>query len=494
MIGHLVYPILAPLGAAILCLALHRSPRAQRLVSLAALASVVVYAAGWLWPALSAGDILILRLGNWPAPYGIVLAVDLLSGIMLTLSAVAGLAVLAYGAAWLDGDREEPFFYPLYLTLFMGIHGAFLTGDIFNLYVFFELLLVASFGLAALGGGRARIAGTIKYVAASQVSSALFLVGVGLLYGVAGTLNMADLAHKLAGPQAAPYVAVVAPLLLVAFGIKAAVFPLFFWLPASYPAAKTPIAAVFGGLLTKVGLYALYRTYTLVFPAQWQAQQGLLLAVAALTMIVGVLGALAQRDLRRLLAFEIVSQVGYLLMGLGLATPQALAASIYFFIHIVLAKTAMFLVAGLVERSTGTTDLRVLGGLLRHRPGLAALFLAGACSLAGVPPLSGFLAKFGLVVAGLRAGQPLVVAVALGVSTLTLYALMRAWSEGFMKAAPGAVAPPGKPQLALLAPALALVALTVAAAGLAGPLFAVAQRAAGQLVDPGSYIGAVLGL
>jgi len=492
MTGHLVVPIVAPLAAAILCLALHRSLRAQRLVSLVALTGVLAYAVGWLWPTLRARGVAVMCLGNWPAPYGIVLAADLFSGIMLSLSAVVGVVVLIYAMAWLSSCREEPFFYPLYLVLFMGIHGAFLTGDIFNLYVFFEVMLVASFGLMVLGGERAQIEGAIKYVVISQVSSALFLVGAGLLYGVAGTLNMADLAEKLAGPQAAPYSAVAARLFLVAFGVKSAVFPLFFWLPASYPAAKTPIAAVFGGLLTKVGLYALYRTYTLLLPAQWQAERSVLLAAAALTMAAGALGALAQRNLKRLLAFEVISQVGFVLIGLGLGTQAALAAGIYFFIHIVLAKTAIFLIAGLAERETGTVDLAAMGGLLRHRPGLAALYLGVALSVAGVPPLSGFVAKYGMIAASLQARQYALVGVALAVSLLTLYVLMRVWAEAFMKGAPAAVTPAGRLGLGLVVSASGLAFLVGAAAIMAGPLYDIAQQAARQLLDVGPYLAAVL--
>lgn len=492
MTGHLVIPIVGPLGAAVLCLLLHRSLRGQRLVSLASFVGILVYLAGWLWPALRARGVAVLCLGNWPAPYGIALAADLLSGIMVSLSAVVGLAVLIYAMAWFRHSQEERFFYPLYLVLFMGIHGAFLTGDIFNLYVFFEVMLVASFGLMALGGERAQIEGTIKYVVLSQLSSVLFLAGAGLLYGVAGTLNMADLAQKLAGPQATSYAAVAAPLLLVAFSIKAAVFPLFFWLPASYHTSKTPVTAVFGGLLTKVGIYALLRCYTLLFPVQWRLHAGLLFGAAVLTMVVGVLGAVAQRDVKRLLSFHIVSQIGYLILGLGLSSGAGLAAAIYFLIHIVLVKTSLFLVAGLLERMMGTTDLYAMGGLLRRRPALAVLFLVAAMSLAGLPPLSGFVAKFGLVKAGLEGRAFVAVAVALGVSMLTLFSMVKIWVQAFMKEAPHASSLP-RPSLALVAPACALVALAVVAAVLAGPILEVAYQAAGQMMDVGPYLIAVLG-
>ena len=490
---HLVVPILAPLGAAILCLGLHRSPRSQRLVSLVSCAGVSVYLFGGLWPRLWSEGVAMVAIGNWPPPYGIALAADMLSGVMLSLSAVAGLAVLVYAMAWLHEQQEEVFFYPLYQVLLMGVNGSFLTGDVFNLYVFFEVMLVSSFGLLVLGGRRPQIEGAIKYVAISQVSSALFLIGAGLVYGLTGTLNMADLAGKLAQADLSPYAAVAALLFLVAFGIKAAICPLGGGRPASYHTAKTPITAILGGLLTKVGIYGLYRLYPLLFPAQWLAQRYLLLGLAALTMVVGVLGAVAQRDIKRLLSFHIISQIGYLIMGLGLASPLALAAALYFTVHIVLVKTSLFLIAGLAERLTGTTELYAMGGLLRRRPGLALAFLLTAASLAGVPPLSGFFAKLGLILAGVQERDFWVVAIALGVSMLTLFSMLKIWAQAFMKEAPAELPVEARPQPALYGATLGLAAVALLAGALAAPLFQVTQRAAQLMLDSGPYLAAVLG-
>ena len=487
---HLVYPVAVPLGTAIICVALRGRPRGLRVVSLLSNASLVAYVMGKLWPLLSEYGVVVLRIGGWP---GITLAADLLSGVMLSLSAIVGLIVAVYAAAWMAESAEETFFYPLYHTLLMGVNGSFLTGDVFNLYVFFEVMLVSSFALLALGGERRQIEGTVKYLAMSQISSVLFLVGAGLLYGTTGTLNMADLGRKLATPEAGPYTAVAARLFLVAFGIKAAVFPLFFWLPASYHTAKTPITAFFGGLLTKVGIYALCRFYTLLFPAHWLAQRDLLLGIAGLTMVIGVLGAVAQSDVKRLLSFHIISQIGYLIMGLGLSSPLAMAATLYFMIHIVLVKTGLFLIAGLVEQLTGTTDLHAMGGLLRGRPGVACLFLLGALSLAGLPPLSGFYAKLGLVLAGIQSEEYWVVAVALGVSMLTLYSMTKIWTQAFMREAPATIRAESRPHPALYVGALGLVAVAVAAAGGAAPLYEIAQRASQQLADSSLYLVAVLG-
>mgnify|MGYP005851348439 CR=1 FL=1 len=313
---------------------------------------------------------------------------------MLSVTAVTALCVLVYAIGWLRGVDQVEFFFPLYLVLLAGVNGAFLTGDIFNLFVCFEVLLVASFGMLVLGGKHVQLEGALKYLAISQVASALLLVGAGLLYGTTGTLNMADLSVRLALPAVAPYAQVAALLLLVAFGTKAAIFPLHFWLPASYHTPPTPVSAIFGGLLTKVGVYALYRSYSLLFAQQWPGQRTLLFVLAACTMVVGVLGAVAQRNIKRLLSFHVISQIGYLILALALATPLAMAAGVYFMLHIILVKTALFLVAGLIERQTGTVDLYACGGLLTGKPLLAGLFLVNALSLAGTPPLSGFFAIF----------------------------------------------------------------------------------------------------
>jgi multicomponent Na+:H+ antiporter subunit D len=300
---------------------------------------------------------------------------------------------------------------------------------------------------------------------------------------------MADLAERLhLAPPAV--VDALAMLFLVAFGIKAAVFPLFFWLPASYHTPPAAVSAVFAGLLTKVGVYALIRVFTLVFAERPGFAPDLILWVAGLTMVTGVLGAAAQGEFRRILSFHIVSQIGYMIMGLGLGTPLALAGSVFYITHHIVVKTNLFLVSGIVHRLQGTLELPRLGGLYAHRPGLALVFLVSALSLAGLPPLSGFFAKLALVRAGLEDGRFAIVATALAVSLLTLYSMTKIWSEAFWK--DGAPPPPVRSP-ALLGPSLALAALTVAIGLGAGPLFEISLRTAGQLVEPSAYIRAVLG-
>jgi multicomponent Na+:H+ antiporter subunit D len=454
-------------------------------------------------------DILATQMGGWPAPFGITLVADRLSALMVLMAGVVGLAVTVYSLDGIDPGREAYGYFPLLNVMLMGVCGAFLTGDLFNLYVWFEVMLMGSFVLLVLGGEPGQLQGGIKYVTLNLVSSALFLAGVGILYGVAGTLNLADLAVKLGTAPNPALVTAVGLMFLVAFGVKAALFPLFFWLPASYHTPPAAVSAVFAGLLTKVGVYSLVRTFSLVFTREPEFTHGLLVALSGLTMVVGALGAIAQTDLRRALAFLHVGQVGYMTMALGFAgltgepglAVAALAAVVFYMPHHTCAITNLFLVSGAAHRLRGTYDLRALGSLYRIHPGLAVLFLVPALSLAGVPPLSGFFAKLGVVKAGLGIGQFAAAAVALAAGFLTLYVVTRIWAEAFWKEAPDQETgdrgqesePPARLTPALVGPMAVLAAATVGLGVFAGPVFDFAERAAGQLLDRGAYSRAVLG-
>jgi multicomponent Na+:H+ antiporter subunit D len=465
----------------------------QRLLGVAGAAVSLVVAVALLAEVDHRG-IQAIQIGNWPAPFGITLVADLFAAIMIVLTALIGLAVAVYSLATMDAGREAFGYYPLLHLLLMGVSGAFLTGDIFNLYVAFEVMLMASFVLMALGGERAQLEGAVKYVTLNLVSSALFLTAVGVLYGSVGSLNMADLALRLRGEMSPGLVTALAMLFFAAFGIKAAVFPLFFWLPASYHTPPAAISAVFAGLLTKVGVYALIRFFTLLFVQDVGYTHALILVVAGLTMVTGVLGAVAQGEFRRILSFHIVSQIGYMVMGLGLYTPLALAGSVFYIAHHIIVKTNLFLIAGIVHRLRGTYELKPLGGLYREHVGLAVLFLVPALSLAGMPPLSGFVAKLTLVRAGLEAERYLIVAVALVVGLLTLVSMTKIWAEAFWKPAPAASRPGPAPghAPALLLPVVTLAAITVALGLAAEPIFALSTRAAEQLLDSSRYVEAVL--
>lgn len=490
----LLAPLLIPLLTAGLLVA--SGARGRTAARVAVVGALLLFAGDLVLLTRVVQDgIQVVHLGGWQAPYGIALVADNLSAAMTAIAGLMGVAVCWYGLHGVNRHEASDGFYPLLHLLLMGVNGAFLAGDIFNLYVWFEVMLIASFVLLAKGGKRVQLIASVKYVVMNLVSSAIFLTGIGLLYAKAGTLNMADLAIKLNQHPEADLVLGTSVFFLVAFGIKAAMFPLFFWLPASYHAPPAAIAGIFSGLLTKVGVYALIRVFTLVFTHDRAFISDLLLAAAGLTMITGVLGAIAQSDIRRILSFHIISQIGYMLMGLALMTPLALAGAVFYLIHHIVVKTNLFLIGGVIAfHGKGSHDLTKLGGLYRARPWLAVLFLIPAMSLAGFPPLSGFFSKFVLVRAGVAAESWWIVAVALMVSVLTLVSMTKIWNEAFWK---GPVVEDLDNERAtpksLWMPAALLAAVTVCIGLGAGPLFAFSEAAAEQLLNPSGYIEAVLG-
>jgi multicomponent Na+:H+ antiporter subunit D len=497
-------PVVLPLLGAGLTLVMARRPAAQRLVSLAVLTVVLAVAVALLVLADRTGAQSVV-LGGWQPPLGIVLVVDRLSALLLVTSAIVTLGVLVYsvGQGTADGDSETPvsIYHPTYLILVAGVANAFLSGDLFNLYVGFEILLVASYVLLTVGGTEARVRAGVTYVIVSLVSSVLFLSAIALVYGATGTVNLAQLAERLpelpADTQLLLHIA-----LLLGFGIKAAVFPLAFWLPDSYPTAPAPVTAVFAGLLTKVGIYAIIRTESLLFPGE--ALTGVLLVAALLTLIVAILGAIAQNDLKRLLSFTLVSHIGYMVFGIAIGSVAGLAAAIFYAVHHITIQTALFLASGLVERRGGTTSGRRLGGLAQVSPLLGVLYFIPAMNLAGIPPLSGFVGKLGLFRAGVAEGGWLVytvVAAGALTSLLTLYAVARVWNVAFWRSPleaedPEPVlldpSPKGVLPRTMVAATAAMVAVGVLLAVIAGPVWAVSTRAAEDLMDQSAYVGTVL--
>ncbi|WP_437291987.1 proton-conducting transporter transmembrane domain-containing protein [Sorangium sp. So ce406] len=497
----LVLPVLVPLTTAALALLSFRRAGRHRAIGLAG--SVLQLVVGIaLLRAVHRGGIQSTQLGGWPAPYGITFVVDLFSALMVLLSGVIAVATSIYSLSDIDRERRAHGFYPLMHVLLMGTNGVFVTGDLFNLYVWFEVTLIASFVLLVLGNERPQMQGAIKYVAMNLIASALFLTGLGILYGSVHALNMADLSVKL--PSLAPSIRItLAMIFLVAFGIKAAVFPLFFWLPDSYHTPPVTVAALFAGLLTKVGVYALVRIFTLVFVGDGGASHALLLGIAAFTMAVGVLGAVSHREVRRILAFHSVSQVGYMVMGLGLFTLSSLSGAIFFILHHAIIKSNLFLISGIMQSDGKDVRLDLQGGLLARSPGLSACFLVTALSLAGMPPLSGFWGKLILVRSGLEIGSrgaTAVVATSLAVGLLTLISMTKIWNEAFWKPAPApvdagvAARAGGTRSRALLYAAVVLLTALGFTLGMAPePLLDVVRRAAAQLADPTDYVRAVLG-
>ena len=519
-------PLLIPLAGAVLCVLLWGRVAAQRVV--AVLTSALLLASSiTLAASVAGGEVLAVRLGNWPPPVAITLVADAFAAIMVLLNGIVALAAAIYAFGGVGGERERLGYHPLMLSLFAAVSGAFLTGDLFNLYVWFEVMLLSSFVLLSLGGTRPQLEGALKYVSLNLLSSVLFLSAIGLVYGLVGTLNMADIATKLAASEDRSLFTPVAGLLLVAFAIKGGLFPFFFWLPASYHTPSPVVSGVFAGLLTKVGVYAMIRATGLFVPGDsidgGVIAEGLVWA-AGFTMVTGVLGAAVQQDMRRILSFHIVSQVGYMIMGLAIAgvaldsaaamAPDsaerdamlataglAMTGAVFYILHHIVVKANLFFVAGIVEKISGTGELNRVGGLYRHRPLLAALFFVPAMSLAGIPILSGFWGKFVLVRAGIEAGTNWLVAASLAVSLMTLFSMTKIWAAVFWSPTKGdttedlRVAPLSsfRGVKMMYAACGGMAAVTIAIGVGAGFAVDLAEVAGRQLIEPKPYIEALLG-
>ncbi|MFF2703128.1 Na+/H+ antiporter subunit D [Streptomyces cyaneofuscatus] len=433
-------PVLLPLCATGLSLTFGtRMQRFQRFISVAVLTAVLALSIILMIAADRQGP-LSVHLGDFAPPLGITLVADRLSGLMLTVSSAVTLCVLIYslGQGMTDRDKETPLavFHPAYLILVAGVSSTFLAGDLVNLFVSFEIMLVASFVLLTLGGTGPRMRAGSTYVIISLFSSMVFLIAIAMTYAALGTVNFAQLAERLPGLSIGVQTLIQAMLITV-FAIKAAVFPVAAWLPDSYPTAPAPVTAVFAGLLTKVGVYCMMRTETLLFPGNRIGD--LLMAVALASMLIGILGAVAQTDLKRLLSFTLISHMGFMVFGIGLATREAYGGAIVYVVHHITVQTSLFLVAGLIERRGGTTELTRLGGLAKAAPILSLLFFVPAMNLAGIPPLSGFIGKLGLMRAGVADGSVwawILVAGSVVTSLLSLYVMAKVWNLAFWRAAP----------------------------------------------------------
>ncbi|MFJ6113001.1 Na+/H+ antiporter subunit D [Agrococcus sediminis] len=475
-------PVLLPLLAAGITLTLARRPALQRIVSGTTLGLVAVLALILCLGADAQGPI-VLWVGAWPEGLGIVLVADRLSSLLVLVSSIVTAIVVIFPSRRDIADSADgapvSVFHPTFLVLTAGVSHAFLAGDLFNLFVGFEMLLFSSYVLIMLGATKERVRAGSTYVTVSLLSSTLFLLAIAIVYAATGTVSFAQLPERLAALDPGLQL-VIQLLLLVVFGIKAAIFPLQSWLPDSYPTAPASVTAVFAGLLTKVGVFAIIRLQTLLFPHSPLTE--LLLAVAILTLVLGILGALAQGEIKRLLSFTLVSHIGYMLLGVALGTEAGLAGAIFYIVHHILVQTALFIVVGLIERVGGSTSLARLGGLASV-PLLAALYLIPALNLGGIPPFSGFLGKVALMDAALEVPTPLAVAaVVAGVATslLTLLAVVRVWQRAFWQDR-------GEdddrvhslrvlPRVWVFA-STALVLITVSLTALAGPLTDYAQRA-----------------
>jgi multicomponent Na+:H+ antiporter subunit D len=506
----LILPIVFPFVLGMITLLTWRYAKTQELLNLAGSYVYLIIGVLLVREVLN-GGILHFQAGGWAAPFGITIVADTFSAIMVLITCVMSFATAIYSISSMKSGsrvrcdmvrkRRQFAYYPLLNIMYMGISGAFLTGDLFNMYVWFEVMLISSFILLSLDGTKEQLEGTFKYVTINLISSAFFLIGVGFVYGLTGTLNMADIAVKMQQVENQSLVTLVAMFFLICFGIKAAVFPMFFWLPASYHTPPISIAAIFAGMLTKVGVYSLIRVFTLIFTNDIGFTHTILMWIAGFTMLVGVLGAATHYDMRRILSFHIISQIGYMILGLAIYTPLAIAGGVFYIMHHIIVKGNLFLVAGVIHRLRGTYDVRRTGALVNVYPLLAVLFLIPALSLAGIPPLSGFWAKFFVVKAGLEAKEYLFIVVALVVGLLTLYSMMKIWNEAFWKKEPddhpnydhcqqGLFS---RQNIFMILPIIMLALITLTIGFFPEPFFQIAERTATELMNPAMYIQTVLG-
>jgi multicomponent Na+:H+ antiporter subunit D len=489
----LFIPVILPLSAIVLLLFSYRRERLQQLISIVSMGILTLLAAYILWLVMKHGPF-AMQAGAWPAPFGITFVADLFSAIMLLTTALLSLLVTIYSTGFLDRTRRKAGFYILIHGLIGGVNGSFLTGDIFNLYVWFEVMLISSFVLMTLGAEKKQLRGSIKYVVLNLVGSVIFLTAIGLIYGKTGTLNMADLAVRLRESEHIELINSSLMLFFIAFGIKAALFPFFFWLPASYPTPPVAITAFLAGTLTKVGVYVIIRFYCLFVISDINVFYYLVMGIAGITMVSGVLMAASSYDIRKILSFHIISQIGYMIMGLGLATVAGLGGAIYFMVHNMLSKTATFMAGGLMYKYRGTYNLHALGSIYRDFPLLAFLFLLPALSLAGIPPLPGFFGKLFLIYGGFTEGAWIITSIAIAVSIITLFSMIKIWNEAVWKNPPGKETGMQKnplPPSAFYA-TIAMVVLIILFGLATGHLSDHFFEAGRQVLDAGLYINTVI--
>lgn len=495
--NQIITPVLVHLFTAILQLVFWRKTVTQRVLSVAGCLTGLLFSIN-LFIKVFNGPILTMNAANWEAPFGIVFVADLLSITLVLLTSIAAISVSIFSATGVGRARMLYGYFPIFHFLIMGLNGAFLTGDIFNLYVWFEVIIIASFVLLTLGGRKAQLEGAVKYMAMNILASTFFLTGIGILYGITGTLNMADLALKIPLVENKSIVNLTSLFFLIGFGIKSAVFPLYFWLPSSYHTPPSAVVATFGGLLTKVGIYALFRVFTLIFIPN-EFIKTLLVAIAIMTILTGGFGALIKNNVRRLFSYLIVCHIGFIIGGLGLYTKVALLGAIFYLIHDIIIKTNLFLIAGLIRQLRGTMDMSKLGGLYAHYPKISLLIAIALFSLAGIPPLSGFWPKIYLIDAAFTAKSYSFIASIIIGSFITLYVIAKLWSEAFWKDAPGdAIVTDSFQNLpafkkALLVLPISVLAFTSLFIGFnAEFIIQVADRISTEMLDTTPYIKAVL--
>ncbi len=490
MINLLLLPIILPFFFAMILLFFKEKIVVQRVLTLIGLAFSLIVSF-ILMAKVKSDGIQTLTLGSWPAPFGITMVSDMLSVLLVTTSILITFFVVWYSFKSIGEERERHYYYPAVLFMLTGVNGAFTTGDIFNMFVFFEVLLMASYVLIVLGGEKKQLRESIKYILVNVISSALFVITIALLYSVIGTVSMADIAVKVAEVGQPGILTVIAILFLLVFGIKGAIFPLYFWLPGSYAAPPMPVLALFGALLTKVGVYAITRVYTLFFIHNMAVTHELLLILSVVTIIAGCIGALAYFDLKHIMIYNIVIAVGVILFGVAQMNDNGMTGAMYYLMHDMIIKGALFLLIGIIITITGTSNLRKMGGLMTTHAPLGWTYLVAAFGLAGIPPLSGFAGKLLIAKGAFEAGNAWGSIIMLASSLVVLLSVIRIFIYAFW----------GEPKLDatrvkiryghLMAPAVVLVILSVFYGVGTEWLVPYMTDASHVLLNPSTYIDAV---
>lgn len=497
--NFILAPILMHLFTAILLLFFWQKVFVQKVISIVGNSIAFILCLRLFELTMSQGH-LTLQLGGWQAPFGITFISDTLSAIMVLLTALVSLAVGIYSTASLNVSRIKFGYFFLFHFLVMGLLGAFLTGDIFNLYVWFEVVIISSFILLTVGGKKMQMEGAIKYVTMNMLASVIFLTAIGILYGITGTLNIADLAVKVAQVENRGLVTVTSLLFFAAFGIKSAVFPLYFWLPSAYHTPPSAIAAIFGGLLTKMGIYAMLRVFTVIFQPD-NFTLILFSVIAVSTLITGALGTINKRNIRRILSYLIVCHIGYLIAGLGLNTELAFVAIVFYLIHDVVVKSNVFMISGIIVKMRETVDITRLGSLLKDYPKISFVVALVFFSLIGIPPLSGFWPKILLFQEAFKQENYFLLAALIVASFVTLFVVIRIWSEAFWKESPKTITEeidhfatfPLTGKIALIAPIVGLAFVSLYIGLNANGVIKLSEKAAYEMKNPDIYIQNVLG-
>lgn len=485
-----VLPILIPLLTAILLILFLRRIQVQRWIS-GCSAVLHIGASFWLAGEVAATGIQTLYMGGWLPPYGIVLVADMLAALLVLVASIVAAACTFYAFRSINVDREKHHFYPLFQFLIAGVCGSFLTGDLFNLFVCFELMLMASYALIVLGGTKRQMRETIKYILINIVSSSLFVTAVAYLYAVTGTLNMAHLSVRVAEVGQYGIVMVIATLFLIVFSIKAGLF-LFFWLSGPYAAPPAVVAALFAGLLTKVGLYAIVRTFMLIFYHDPELTHNIIGYMAAATMILGVAGAVAYRDVNKILVYNVIAGVGFIAFGMAAANETALEGVVFYMMHDMIVKTLLFLLGGMIVALAESSRLDRMSGLMKQSPTLGWMFFVSGLALAGIPPLSGFIGKMKLFRGGLEAELYVITGIGVLTSLLMLYSMMKIFMKAFWGPEQPIAEYSRRRLRGLVLPAASLFILVIAIGLGAEGLTPFVERAVDVLMEPSLYIDAVL--